>query len=155
MPAILPVSGALTSGFGMRLGTPSTASTRCTPAWTSPSPTGTPVYATGDGIVQFAGTSSGYGRNIRIRHPKAKRATLYAHLSRIPDEIRPGTRVKRGDVIGYSGNTGLSTSPHLHYEIHDLNGEPINPIYSFAPGLQPAEYQELVRIAESENAPLD
>lgn len=154
MPAILPTSGALTSGFGMRLH-PIHRVHRMHAGVDFSVPTGTPVYATGDGIVQFAGTSSGYGRNIRIRHPKAKRATLYAHLSRIPDEIRPGTRVKRGDVIGYSGNTGLSTSPHLHYEIHDLAGEPINPIYSFAPGLQPSEYQELVRIAESENAPMD
>lgn len=154
MPAILPVSGALTSGFGTRLH-PIHRVHKMHAGVDFSVPAGTPVYATGDGVVQFAGTSSGYGRNIRIRHPKAKRTTLYAHLSRIPDEIRPGTRVKRGDVIGYSGNTGLSTSPHLHYEIHDLNGEPINPIYSFAPGVRPSEYQELVRIAESENAPMD
>lgn len=154
MPAILPTSGALTSGFGVRFH-PIHRVRRMHAGVDFSVPTGTPVYATGDGIIQFAGTSSGYGRNVRIRHPKAKRATLYAHLSRIPDDIRPGTRVKRGDVIGYSGNTGLSTAPHLHYEIHDLNGEQVNPIYSFAPGLQPAEYQELVRVAESENAPLD
>lgn len=154
MPAILPTSGALTSGFGVRLH-PIHRVRKMHAGVDFSVPTGTPVYATGDGIVQFAGTSSGYGRNVRIRHPKAKRSTLYAHLSRVPDDIRPGTRVKRGDVIGYSGNTGLSTSPHLHYEIHDLNGEPINPIYSFAPGVRPSEYQELVRIAESENAPMD
>jgi murein DD-endopeptidase MepM/ murein hydrolase activator NlpD len=118
-------------------------------------PTGTPVYATGDGVVIFAGVSSGFGYNVRIRHAKAKRVTLYAHLSEIPDGIRRGTKVERGDVIGLSGNTGLSTAPHLHYEIRRLNNEAINPIYSFAPGVQPSEYHELVRRAESENAPLD
>jgi murein DD-endopeptidase MepM/ murein hydrolase activator NlpD len=117
--------------------------------------TGTPVYATGDGVVIHAGVSSGYGYNVRIRHPKAKRITLYAHLSEIPDGIRRGVKVERGDVIGLSGNTGLSTAPHLHYEIRRLNNEAINPIYSFAPGVRPSEYHELVRIAESENAPLD
>lgn len=154
MPAILPTSGALTSGFGMRFH-PIHRVRKMHAGVDFLVNTGTPIYATGDGIVQVAGVSSGYGKNIRIRHPKAKRTTLYAHLSRFADGIRPGTRVKRGDVIGYSGNTGLSTSPHLHYEIRGANGAPINPVYSFAPGVQPSEYQELVRAAESANAPLD
>lgn len=154
MPAILPTSGSLTSGFGMRLH-PIHRVRKMHAGVDFSVRTGTPVYATGDGIIQFAGVSSGYGTNVRIRHPKAKRATLYGHLSRIADDLRPGTRVQRGDVIGYSGSTGLSTAPHLHYEIHDLSGEPINPVYSFAPGVRPSEYQELVRVAESENAPMD
>ncbi len=154
MPAILPTSGALTSGFGMRRH-PIHRVQKMHAGVDFSVPTGTPVYATGDGIVQLAGVSSGYGKNIRLRHPKAKRTTLYAHLSRFAEGIRPGARVERGDVIGYSGSTGLSTSPHLHYEIREASGEAINPVYSFAPGVQPAEYHELVRIAESENAPMD
>lgn len=154
MPAILPTAGSLTSGFGVRFH-PIHRVRKMHAGVDFSVPTGTPVYATGDGIIQHAGVSSGYGTNVRIRHPKAKRVTLYAHLSRLADDIRPGTRVKRGDVIGYSGNSGLSTAPHLHYEIRGLDDEPINPVYSFAPGVRPSEYQELVRVAESENAPLD
>ncbi len=155
MPAILPTSGPLTSGFGMRRH-PIHRVYKMHAGVDFSVPTGTPIYATGDGIVDFAGVSSGYGYNVRIRHPKAKRVTLYAHLSRIPEGIRPGTPVKRGDVIGISGNTGLSTAPHLHYEIRRMgDDEAINPIYSFAPGVKPSEYQELVSVAESENMPLD
>ncbi len=155
MPAILPTSGPLTSGFGMRRH-PIHRVYKMHAGVDFSVPTGTPIYATGDGVVDFAGVSSGYGYNVRIRHPKAKRVTLYAHLSRIPEGIRPGVSVERGEVIGISGNTGLSTSPHLHYEIRRLGGdEPVNPIYSFAPGVKPSEYQELVQIAESENMPLD
>jgi murein DD-endopeptidase MepM/ murein hydrolase activator NlpD len=154
MPAILPTSGPLTSGFGVRRH-PIHRVYKMHAGVDFSVPTGTPVYATGDGVVIFAGVSSGFGYNVRIRHPKAKRITLYAHLSEIPDGIRRGKRVERGDVIGISGSTGLSTAPHLHYEIRRLNNEAINPIYSFAPGVQPSEYHELVRRAESENAPLD
>ena len=154
MPAILPTSGALTSGFGMRRH-PIHRVQKMHAGVDFSVPTGTPIYATGDGIVQVAGVSSGYGKNIRIRHPKAKRTTLYAHLSRFAEGIRPGTRVERGDIVAYSGNTGLSTAPHLHYEIRGAGGEAINPIYSFAPGVQPAHYQELVRLAESGTMPMD
>lgn len=154
MPAILPVSGTLTSGFGMRRH-PIHRVFKMHQGVDFSVPVGTPVYATGDGVIEFAGTNSGYGLAVRIRHPKAKRVTLYAHLSKIEDGIRPGTRVERGQVIAYSGNTGLSTAPHLHYEIHRLDGEAINPVYSFAPGVEPDQYLEMLRVAESENAPLD
>ncbi len=155
MPAILPTSGPLTSGFGMRRH-PIHRVFKMHAGVDFLVPVGTPVYATGDGVVAFAGVSSGYGQNVRIRHPKAKRATRYAHLSRIPDGVRAGVPVERGDVIGFSGNTGLSTAPHLHYEIRRLgDDEPVNPVYSFAPGVRPSEYQELVRIAESRTTPLD
>lgn len=154
MPAILPVSGTLTSGFGVRRH-PIHRVFKVHKGVDFSVPIGTPVHATGDGIVEFAGMNSGYGLNVRIRHPKARRVTLYAHLSRVAEGIKPGARVERGQVIAYSGNTGLSTAPHLHYEIHRLDGEAINPVYSFAPGVEPAHYLELVRAAESENAPLD
>lgn len=154
MPAILPIQAPLTSGFGMRRH-PILRVYRMHSGVDFPAPTGTPVYATGDGIVEFAGTSSGYGVTIRIRHPKAERITLYAHLSRFADGIQVGSRVERGQVIAYSGNTGMSTAPHLHYEIRDLNNEPMNPVYSFAPGVRPSEYRELLRQAMSETSPLD
>lgn len=153
MPAILPVRGTLTSGFGMRRH-PILRIYRAHNGVDFSVPTGTPVYATGDGIIEHAGMVSGFGMMVRIRHPRAERVTLYAHLSRPADGIRPGVRVERGQVIAYSGNTGLSTAPHLHYEVHDLNGEPMNPIYTFIPGVRPGEYQRLLEISESDNAPL-
>lgn len=154
MPAILPIQGTFTSGFGMRRH-PILRVFRMHNGVDFSVPVGTPVYATGDGIIEFAGNSSGYGITVRIRHPKAQRRTLYAHLSRVEDGIRPGVRVERGQVIAYSGNTGLSTAPHLHYEVHDNRGEPLNPVFTFAPGVRPSEYMELLRIAQSDNAPLD
>jgi murein DD-endopeptidase MepM/ murein hydrolase activator NlpD len=154
MPAILPVQGTLTSGFGMRRH-PILRVYRMHNGVDFSVPVGTPVYATGDGVIDFAGNSSGYGITVRIRHPKARRQTLYAHLSRVADGIRPGVEVKRGQLIAYSGNTGLSTAPHLHYEVHDLRGEQLNPVYTFAAGVRPGQYQELLRIAQSDNAPLD
>jgi len=154
MPAILPIQGRLTSGFGMRRH-PILRVHRMHSGVDFSVPVGTPVYATGDGVVEFAGVNAGYGLTVRLRHPKAERKTLYAHLSRVADGVRPGTQVKRGQVIAYSGNTGLSTAPHLHYEVHDLRGEPLNPLHTFAPGVRPAQYLELARAAESDNAPLD
>jgi murein DD-endopeptidase MepM/ murein hydrolase activator NlpD len=154
MPAILPIQGTMTSGFGMRRH-PILRVHRMHNGVDFSVPIGTAVYATGDGIVEHVGHHRGFGLMVRIRHPKAERITVYAHLSRTPDDIVPGTRVKRGQVIAFSGNSGLSTAPHLHYEVHELNGEPLNPLYTFAPGVRPSEYMALVRIAESENAPLD
>lgn len=152
MPAILPVQGRLTSGFGMRRH-PILRVHRMHNGVDFSVPVGTPVYATGDGIVEFAGVDAGYGITVRIQHPLADRRTIYAHLSRVADGIRPGVRVQRGQVIAYSGNTGLSTAPHLHYEVHTLRGEPLNPLHTFAPGVRPSEYLELVRAAESDAAP--
>jgi murein DD-endopeptidase MepM/ murein hydrolase activator NlpD len=76
-------------------------------------PTGTPVRTVGDGVVQFAGVQSGYGKVVEVRHAQ-DRSTLYAHLSRI--DVRTGQRVEQGRVIGAVGSTGMSTGPHLHFE---------------------------------------
>ena len=152
MPAMLPAHGVLTSGFGVRFH-PIHRLRKMHAGVDFSVPVGTPVYATGAGVVQFAGVSSGYGRNVVIRHGKAQRLTRYAHLSEI--EVKVGQRVERGDVIAKSGNSGLSTAPHLHYEVRKLNNELLNPIYSLAPGVEPAKYQEMVLAAQSENAPLD
>jgi len=79
-------------------------------------PHGTPVRITGDGIVEMAGWHGGFGHYIRIRHNGGIR-TVYAHLSHIADSVRKGARLRIGSVIGLSGSSGLSTGPHLHYEV--------------------------------------
>ncbi len=88
-------------------------------------PTGTPIFAAGDGIVLKAGTNGGYGRYIKIKH-NGTFATAYAHLSRFAPKLKKGMRVQQGQVIGYVGTTGRSTGPHLHYEVIK-NGRHINP----------------------------
>ena len=88
-------------------------------------PTGTPVMATGDGLITLARRKGGYGKTVIIRHAGVY-DTLYAHLSGYGKNITPGKRVKQGDIIGYVGNTGLATGPHLHYEfrIHGVHHNP-------------------------------
>lgn len=86
---------------------------------------GTPVRATGDGVVVRAGNAGGYGNLIEIRHQRGY-SSRYAHLRGFAKGVRAGARVRQGDVIGYVGSTGLSTGPHLHYEFH-ANGRPVDP----------------------------
>jgi murein DD-endopeptidase MepM/ murein hydrolase activator NlpD len=85
-------------------------------------PIGTPVRATGSGKVRFAGTQGGYGSVVEVQHQGAL-STLYAHLSRIAPQVRAGARVGQGDVIGYVGQTGWATGPHLHYEFRVANDQ--------------------------------
>lgn len=86
---------------------------------------GTPVFATGDGTVSSAGVRGGYGNLVEVQHPNGY-ATRYAHLSRVAPGVREGGLVRQGEVIGYVGSTGLSTGPHLHYEVR-RKGEPVDP----------------------------
>jgi murein DD-endopeptidase MepM/ murein hydrolase activator NlpD len=86
---------------------------------------GTPVLAVGDAVVRRAGWAGGYGNLVELGHTRGY-STRYAHLQRFASGIRPGVRVKQGDVIGYVGSTGMSTAPHLHYEFH-TNGRPVDP----------------------------
>lgn len=86
---------------------------------------GTPIRAVGDGVIQKAGWGGGYGNVVEIRHQRGY-SSRYAHLRGFAAGVRPGTRVKQGQLIGYVGTTGLSTGPHLHYEFH-MNGRPVNP----------------------------
>ncbi|CAN5841565.1 peptidoglycan DD-metalloendopeptidase family protein [soil metagenome] len=87
--------------------------------------TGTPVRAVGDAVVARTGWSGGYGNLVELRHSRGY-STKYAHLQRVASGIRPGVRIKQGDLIGYVGSTGMSTAPHLHYEFH-VDGRPVNP----------------------------
>ncbi len=120
-----PINGArMSSGFGMRRH-PVLGFSRMHKGVDFAAPTGTPVYAAGDGVILKAGWFSSYGKFIRISHNGAL-GTAYGHLSRIAGGIRPGVRVKQGQVIGYVGSTGRSTGPHLHYEVL-MSGAQINP----------------------------
>lgn len=154
MPAIMPANGKVTSFFGMRRH-PILKVVKLHPGVDIPVLRGTPVYATGDGIVAAAGYSSGYGYRVLIRHPAAGYETLYGHLSKIPAHIQPGRSVKRGEQIALSGNTGLSAAPHVHYEVHDLDGRKLNPIRFFAPSMTPQQYKALLAESEQSTISLD
>jgi murein DD-endopeptidase MepM/ murein hydrolase activator NlpD len=113
---------------------------------------GSPIYATGDGVVSEAEyNSGGYGNKITINHGYSYE-TVYAHLSRI--KVKVGQRVKRGEIIGLMGNTGKSTAPHLHYEVHKA-GVPMNPIYFFFNDITPAEYQAMIEMSSKPSQTLD
>lgn len=113
--------------------------------------TGTPVYSTGDGKVAMAYFSGSYGNVIYIDHGHDYE-TRYAHLSRFA--IKPGAEVKRGQVIGYVGNTGNSKAPHLHYEVL-YKGQHVNPINFFQRDLSNKEYEKLIEIGSQQDHPLD
>lgn len=155
MPAIQPVSNEdlkwLTSGFGYRVD-PIYRTRRMHPGVDYSMPIGTPVYATGDGkIVKVETRYSGYGKQIEIDHGFGFK-TKYAHLNGFA--VRKGQNVKRGELIGYSGNTGKSTGPHLHYEVI-VGGEKTNPVYYMSKDFSADEYEEILRLASIENMASD
>jgi murein DD-endopeptidase MepM/ murein hydrolase activator NlpD len=124
VPSRMPLEGAsLTSGFGMRTH-PVLGGRRQHAGIDLAAPTGTPVYATADGVIGRADWYSSYGLYISINHG-ASMETRYAHLSRLA--VAAGDNVKKGDLIGYVGSTGRSTGPHLHYEVR-VEGLAVNPI---------------------------
>jgi murein DD-endopeptidase MepM/ murein hydrolase activator NlpD len=121
-----PVEGArISSRFGNRFH-PVLGYTRMHPGVDFAVPSGTPVMAAGAGTIQFMGRAGGLGNNVQIVHGNGY-ATSYSHLSRFAPGMRRGARVRQGQVFAYSGNTGLSTGPHLHYEIR-VNGGRVNPL---------------------------
>jgi murein DD-endopeptidase MepM/ murein hydrolase activator NlpD len=122
-PSIVPVRGILTDGFGGR-SDPFTGESGQHNAIDISSAVGAPVRAPADGIVVKAEWANGYGNVIYVSHGYGY-STRYGHLSGFA--VRPGARVKRGDVIGYVGSTGRSTGPHLHYEVR-VNNNPVNPL---------------------------
>jgi len=120
-----PIWGAkVTSLFGMRFH-PILHILRLHAGLDFGAPVGSQVRAAADGEVEFAGPARGFGNHVKLRHNGFE--TSYSHLSEIPDSIRPGAKVKRGDPIALSGNTGLSTGPHLHFEFY-LDGAPVDPL---------------------------
>ena len=155
IPAIQPVQNEnlkqMASGFGYR-SDPFTKVRKFHAGMDFSARTGTPIFATGDGVVaQADATASGYGNHIVIRHGFGYE-TLYAHLSKY--KVRKGQKVKRGDVIGYVGSTGRSEAPHLHYEVHK-NGSVVNPLNFYYGNISAAEYIEIAKLANQENQSLD
>jgi murein DD-endopeptidase MepM/ murein hydrolase activator NlpD len=119
---LTPVNGRQSSGYGMRRH-PILGYSRMHKGLDFAAPHGAPIYAASDGTVTYSGRNAGYGNYVRIKHAGGL-ATSYAHMSRIV--ARSGARVRQGQVIGYVGSTGLSTGPHLHYELYK-NGVAVNP----------------------------
>jgi murein DD-endopeptidase MepM/ murein hydrolase activator NlpD len=146
IPAIQPVANRnlrkMASGFGYRLH-PIYKTYKMHTGIDFTAPTGTPIYATGNGRVISAGPDRGYGNCVIINHGFGYQ-TLYGHMYRI--KARNGQTVKRGQLIGYVGNTGLSSGSHLHYEVIK-NGSKINPINYFFNDLTEAEYQNMRELA--------
>lgn len=147
VPAIQPVSNKnlrkMASGFGYRLH-PIYKTYKMHEGVDFTAPTGTPIYATGNGRVVTAGPDRGYGNCVVISHGFGYQ-TLYGHMYRI--KARVGQQVKRGELIGYVGNTGLSSGSHLHYEVIK-GGRKVNPINFFFNDLTEAEYQSMRELAQ-------
>ncbi len=118
-----PVAGRLTSGYGLRRH-PILGYTRMHAGVDFGASYGSPIFAVSDGVVSFAGRHGGHGNYVRLEHGDAL-GTGYGHMSRIA--VSPGDRVQAGQVIGYVGSSGLSTGPHLHYEVYE-NGRTVNPL---------------------------
>lgn len=155
IPSIQPVSNKnlnrIASGFGYRID-PIYKDRRLHAGLDFTAASGTPIYATADGVVRDAGfNTGGYGNRVLINHGFGYETT-YSHMYKI--KARVGERVKRGEVIGYIGNTGKSTGPHLHYEVH-RNGVPVDPIYYFYNDLTPAQFDRILKLAAASNQSFD
>ena len=155
IPAIMPISNKdlkrTASGWGWRIH-PIYKTRKFHYGMDFTAPTGTEIYATGDGkIIQVKKSRRGYGNKILVDHGFGYR-TLYAHLSRF--NVKRGQKVKRGDVIGYVGNSGLSTAPHLHYEVQQ-NGKKVNPLNFYNNDLTAEEYQRMIEISANSGQSFD
>lgn len=154
-PAIQPINNKdlnrLSSGFSYRID-PIYKTVKFHAGLDFSAPSGTPIYATAQGVVKTAGNlGNGFGNHVIINHGY-QYTTLYGHMFKI--KVRPGQSVKRGEVIGYVGNTGKSTGPHLHYEVMK-RGKHLDPIYFFYNDLTPEQYQQILKIASSRNQSFD
>ena len=155
IPAIQPVRNEdltrVASGYGWR-SDPFTKARKFHWGMDFTAPRGTPVYASGDGVVEAANNrAAGYGKHIRIDHGYGY-VSLYAHLNEY--NVKVGQKVQRGDLIGFVGSTGRSEAPHLHYEVFK-DGERINPINFYYGSLTAEEFEAMLKIASQENQSLD
>ncbi len=154
IPAIQPVLNKdltrVASGWGYRID-PIYHTQKFHDGMDFTAPTGTEIYATGKGVVTKVGWEQGYGNSIKIDHGYGYE-TFYAHLSDF--NVGVGKTVVRGEVIGYVGNTGKSTGPHLHYEVHQ-KGVPVNPQNFYFLDLTPEEYDRMVQLSENYGQTLD
>lgn len=148
IPAIMPINQdalahAVTSGYGWRTH-PIYKTQEFHPGMDFSAEQGTPIYATGDGTIERADNlAQGYGNHVVIDHGFGYR-TLYGHMSKLA--VRARQKVLRGQLIGYVGSTGLSTAPHIHYEVIK-NGQKVNPINYYYNDLSPEQYQLLVELS--------
>ena len=154
IPAIQPITNKelsrLASGFGRRID-PIYKVRRMHWGVDFSAPRGTPIYATGDGVIKKVKTNyGGYGKEILIDHGYGY-VTRYAHLSEF--NVKRGQKVKRGECIGYVGSTGKSTAPHLHYEVIKDNKK-VNPVHYFYNDLNEEEYQKILELSSIENQSL-
>jgi murein DD-endopeptidase MepM/ murein hydrolase activator NlpD len=155
IPAILPISNKdltrTASGWGLRVH-PIYKIIKFHYGMDFTAPTGIDVYVTGDGAVESVLSSKrGYGNHIIINHGYGYK-TIYAHLDRF--NVRPGQKVRRGDVIGFVGSTGMSLAPHLHYEV-ELNGIKVDPANYYFNDLSPEEYERMIEIASRSGQSFD
>ncbi len=144
VPAIMPIRKELLrtppGGYGMRIH-PVYKIWKMHKGMDFAVPSGSDIFATGDGIVTEVTRGGGYGIHVVIKHNYGGYETLYAHMIRA--KAKKGDKVKRGDVIGYVGSTGTSTAPHVHYEVRK-NGQALNPINFYTNDLSPEEYEKII-----------
>ena len=154
IPAIQPVANKnlkyTASGYGMRID-PIYKTAKFHNGMDFSANIGTPVYATGDGVIKKADWQSGYGKIIVVSHGFGYE-TWYAHLNKY--NVRVGQKVVRGEVIGEVGNTGKSTGPHLHYEVH-LKGKVVNPVNYYFMDLSAEEYDQMIELAANQGKVFD
>ena len=155
IPAIQPVANKdlkrMASGYGYRIH-PIYKTRKMHYGMDFSAKTGTEIYATGDGVISKVKKSKrGYGNYVKINHGFGYE-TLYAHMSKYI--VKRGQKVKRGEVIGYVGNSGISTAPHLHYEVRKDNKK-INPMNFYYNDLSPEEYEKMLEISLQSNQSLD
>jgi murein DD-endopeptidase MepM/ murein hydrolase activator NlpD len=155
IPAVQPIPNEdlsyIASGYGMRIH-PIHKIPKFHAGMDFTAKQGTPIYATGDGRVTFADyATNGYGMHVVVDHGFDYK-TLYGHMSEL--KVRNGQRVKRGDILGLVGNTGLSAGPHLHYEVHkgDVTVDPANYYFN---DLSPEEYARMLEISRNAGQSLD
>jgi murein DD-endopeptidase MepM/ murein hydrolase activator NlpD len=155
IPAIQPISNKelrrMASGYGYRID-PIYKTRKFHKGMDFTAPSGTKIYATGDGVVkEIERKQWGYGQSIVLNHGFGYQ-TRYAHLSK--SAVKPGQKVKRGELIGYVGSSGKSTAPHLHYEVL-YRGDAVNPVNFYYNDLSPEEYETMLEIASHSNQAFD
>lgn len=156
IPAVMPINQkdlahAVTSGFGWRTH-PIYKTQEFHPGMDFAAEQGTPIYATGDGVIDRADNlAQGYGNHVVINHGFGYQ-TLYGHMSKVV--ARAGQKISRGQLIGYVGSTGLSTAPHIHYEVIK-NGEKVNPVNYYYNDLSPEQYQLMVEMSKKSSQSFD
>ena len=155
IPSVQPIKNddlnRIASGYGIRTD-PFDKSRKMHSGMDFSAPRNTPVYAASNGIISRADNRAiGYGKHIRINHGFGY-LTLYAHLNSY--NVVRGQNVKKGDIIGFVGNTGRSKGVHLHYEVHK-DGKKVNPVNYFYSNLSPEEFDEILKISSQENQSLD